>query len=100
MSIADELRQIRKRLDSLEAAAQLVDLRGTLEDEQILAEACQQIRISMATVQSSSRVAEVVRARSFLACNLHRRMGWSVPRIAKVMRKEQRGVWKMILRTV
>jgi hypothetical protein len=99
MSIQDEVRDLRRRVADLEAAHLLMEMRGQYSDEQLLAEACEQIKVGIAMVQSGSRAPDAVRARSFLATNLHRRMGWTVKRIAKAMHKEPRGIRKMIART-
>lgn len=99
MTTTDEIRQLKRRVAQLEAAVALLGLRGTDTDEAILAEACSQIRLGIAAVQSGSRAPDVVRGRSFLASNLHSRMGWTVDRIAKAMHKQPRGIRKMIART-
>jgi len=96
MNVTDEIKQLRKRVAQLEAAHTLSAMRQTSDDEGILTEACSQIRVGVALIQSSSKSPEAVRARSFLAYNLHTRMGWSVDRIASAMHKTRWGVKKMI----
>lgn len=98
MSTHDEIRELKRRLANLEAAACLREMLQPSTDEEILSSLCQQIRLGIAQVQSSSRAPAVVRGRSFLATNLHRRLGWTQARIATAMRKEERAIRKMIAR--
>lgn len=90
-----ELRSLKRRVAELEAANGLRSLAPANEDEMVLSEVCALAGIGMMSVQGESREANVVLKRSVVAKVLRTRIGWTVPRVAKALRKTERAVRKM-----
>jgi chromosomal replication initiation ATPase DnaA len=97
MNLQAEIRQLRKRVATLEAAHTLREMMGATSDEAALAEACSTLRVGITSIQGTSRTPEVARARALLARQFHQRLGWTFDRIARAMHKTERGVQKMVL---
>lgn len=93
--IESEIRQLKRRLSELEAANGLRAMAPRTDDEQVLAEVCSLVGIGIMSVQGVGKEADTVLKRGAVARVLRRKMGWTVPRIAKAMRKTPRSVNKM-----
>jgi hypothetical protein len=91
-----ELKRLSRRMAEFEAAADMRRMAPPNEDEQVLSEVCERCNVGVRSVQSDTTEAEIVLKRRVVARVLRKKQGWIVKRIAAVLRKTERAVYKML----
>ena len=99
MTVANELEALRRRVQKLEALVRPIltaQAAGRSSDDRILAALADQVGVDIARLQGDERPRGVTAARRVVARTLHTEAGWTIGRIARVMRKDHRSVREML----
>lgn len=99
MTPTNELQVIRLRLEKLEALVRpllTAQAAGRSSDDRILAALADQVGVDAARLQGDERTRGVTAARRVVARTLHTEAGWTIGRIARVMRKDHRSTRAMV----